>query len=429
DLGRVRASFQDEAEPHFKYICEHFDEDQRGVLRDIGGGRPVAPNRSYLLAKLKRDGYLLEEGDRPKLFSSAFAEVLHSIHAPAPSGMTAEAPADNTRDASLVGQQIGAYRILSRLGAGGMGEVYRAHDTKLGREVAVKVLPASLVNDPDRRARFEHEARVLAALNHPHIAAIYGFEESQGIPGLVLELVEGPTLAELIATRSSQLLQATALTIARQIASALEAAHLKGIIHRDLKPANVKLQRALNSRSGASLNRSSDEIFVKVLDFGLAKAFAAGDRASDDASQTQTMALTLPGLIVGTPAYMSPEQLRGEPLDNRADIWAFGCVLYELLTVRRAFAAPSLSDTIAGVLNREPDWQQLPSETPSEIQRLLSRCLQKDPRRRLHDIADVRPELDEALANTDVRGARGSVAPAPSFVSRLWRRLTEVRKG
>jgi serine/threonine protein kinase len=452
DLGRVRMSFEDEAEPHFKYICEHLDEDQRGVLLDLAEGRPVAPNRAYLLAKLRRDGYLLEEGNRQKLFSSVFVEVLRRSHqahdSPPPSpkvpsqdsvipepsvgdaaaGLVYGGISDKSSNASLVGQHIGSYKILSCLGIGGMGEVYRAHDTTLGREVALKVLPASLMHDSDRRARFKREARVLAALNHPHIAAIYGFEESHGIPGLVLELVEGPTLADLIlrtaGSRSGPRLPAAisitdALTIGRQIASALEAAHSKGIIHRDLKPANIKLQRALESRSNPSQKGSSDEILVKVLDFGLAKAFA-GDRSTDDQLQTETVALTHTGQIVGTPAYMSPEQLRGDPLDSRADIWAFGCVLYELLTVRQAFAAASLSDVIADVLNREPDWQQLPPETPPEIRRLLSRCLQKDSKRRLHDITDARLELDEALADADLRGSRGSV-PSPSFVSRIWR--------
>jgi serine/threonine protein kinase len=341
---------------------------------------------------------------------------------------------DNSSNNSLVGQHIGGYKILSCLGIGGMGEVYRAHDTTLGREVALKVLPTSLIHDADRRARFKREARVLAALNHPHIAAIYGFEESQGTPGLVLELVEGPTLADMIPRApgsrsgpgSRDISITDALTIGRQVASALEVAHSKGIIHRDLKPANIKLQRALDSRSNPAQKWRSDEIFVKVLDFGLAKAFA-GDRSIDDQVQTETVALTHPGLIVGTPAYMSPEQLRGDPLDNRADIWAFGCVLYELLTVQPAFAAASLSDTIADVLNREPDWQQLPPETPSEIRRLLSRCLQKDSRRRLHDIADARLELDEALADLDPRTSRGS-PPSTSFVSRIWRLFRFHRK-
>jgi eukaryotic-like serine/threonine-protein kinase len=250
----------------------------------------------------------------------------------------------------------------------------------------------------------------------------------------VLELVEGPTLADVIppapGSRSGPgprgISITDALTIGRQIASALDAAHAKGIIHRDLKPANIKPQRALDSRSNRSQKWSSDEIFVKVLDFGLAKALA-GDRSTDDQLQTATVALTHPGLIVGTPAYMSPEQLRGDPLDNRADIWAFGCVLYELLTVQPAFAAASLSDTIADVLHREPDWQQLPPETPPEIQRLLNRCLQKDARRRLHDIADARLELDDALTDAELRDSRGSV-PSPPFVSRIWRLFRFHRK-
>jgi serine/threonine-protein kinase len=435
DLGRARASFQEEAEPHFKYIFEHFDDDQRGVLRDLADGRSVPPNRSYLLSRLKRDGYLIEEGDRLRVFSSAFAEVLErgqasSAQVRTPTSGAADGRSATTRPDSLVGQQLGPYEVLSLLGAGGMGEVYRALDRKLNREIALKVLPASFVHDADRLARFEREARLLAALSHPHIAAIYGLEESQEIRGLVLELVEGPTLADWIArgpgTRRMSI--NSSLTIGRQIASALEAAHSKGIIHRDLKPANIKLQQSPGSRSSAAPHRSPQEIFVKVLDFGLAKAFV-GDQSKDDQNLTETVAITVPGLIVGTPAYMSPEQLRGGTLDNRADIWAFGCVLYELLTVRRAFAAASTSDIIAEVLNGEPDWQQLPPDTPSEIQRLLSRCLQKDSRRRLHDIADARLELDEALDADQRRsgGSRGSgesQVSAGSFVSRLWRRIT-----
>jgi len=262
-----------------------------------------------------------------------------------------------------------------------MGEVYRARDTKLGREVAIKVLPRSFVADADRLARFEREARMLAALNHPHIATIYGTEELDGAQGLVLELVEGPTLAERIAQGPLPLKEA--LTVAQQIAEALEAAHEQGIIHRDLKPANIKF------------TRNGD---VKVLDFGLAKAFA-GDTSSPDFSHGPTVTATeLRGGILGTPAYMSPEQARGQAIDKRTDIWAFGCVLYEMLAGRVAFPGATISDTIAAILEREPAWDALPHAIPAPVSRLVRRCLEKDPKRRLHDAADVRIDLEDALA-------------------------------
>ena len=256
----------------------------------------------------------------------------------------------------LIGQQIGIYRIVSLLGAGGMGEVYRARDTKLGRDVAIKVLPARFTADRDRLARFEREARLLATLNHPHIGAIYGFENAGSVCALVLELVEGPTLADRLA--KGPLPPTEALNIARQIAEALEAAHEKGIIHRDLKPANIKI-----TPDGA----------VKVLDFGLAKA-AAGDGAAPDLSQLPTMTIdgTREGLIVGTPAYMSPEQARGQPVDKRTDIWAFGCVLYEMLTGRRAFAGGHPADIIAAVVRSEPDWTELPAGRSTDASRISS---------------------------------------------------------
>ena len=278
---------------------------------------------------------------------------------------------------SLIGRQIGAYRILDRIGAGGMGEVYRALDTKLDRTVAFKVLPPEFVNDQDRLNRFRREARLLAAFNHPHIAAIHGVEEADGFPALVLELVDGPTLADRLERRD---LGATeSLRIAREIAEALEVAHEKGIIHRDLKPSNIKF---------------TGEGAVKVLDFGIAKALVS----ADDSSQTATAAMerTIEGSVVGTAAYMSPEQARGRPVDKRTDIWAFGCVLYEMLTGRPAFAKETVSDTIAAVIDKDPDWRALPAGTPPPVRRLLTRCLQKDTRRRLHDIADARIELEDA---------------------------------
>ena len=277
------------------------------------------------------------------------------------------------------GTRLGPYEVADQIGVGGMGEVYRATDTNLGRQVAIKVLPEAFAQDADRLARFEREARMLAALNHPHIATIHGIEELDGMRGLVLELVDGPTLAERIA-HGLQIKES--LTIAQQIADALEAAHEKGIIHRDLKPANIKF-----ARGGE----------VKVLDFGLAKAFA-GDESGLDASQVPTLTATqLTGAVMGTPAYMSPEQARGQAIDKRTDIWAFGCVLYEMLTGRVAFAGNTISDTIAGILEREPAWDALPEGTPAPVPRLLHRCLDKDPKRRLRDIGDVRIELEDAL--------------------------------
>jgi serine/threonine protein kinase len=261
-----------------------------------------------------------------------------------------------------------------------MGEVDRAHDMSLGRDVAIKVLPDGWLDDQDRRARFDREARTLAALNHPHIASIYGVTEAGRMRGLVLELVDGRTLEEVVL---AGLTVPAALSIAAQIALALEAAHEKGIIHRDLKPANIKV-----SASGA----------VKVLDFGLARL----DRQELEggAAANLTVTGTRVGLIVGTAAYMSPEQARGAPVDKRTDIWAFGCVVYELLTGTRAFAGATLSDTVAAVLEHEPSWEALPPTTPQSIRRLLQRCLRKDRSSRVHDIADARIEIQEAIANT-----------------------------
>ncbi len=273
------------------------------------------------------------------------------------------------------GTRLGAYEIVAPLGFGGGGEVYRARDTKLNREVAIKVLLAAVTNDPERLVRFSREARVLAALNHQNIAHIHGFEESDGVRALVMELVEGPTLADRIAQGAIRL--DDALPIAKQIAEALEAAHEQGVIHRDLKPANIKV------RSDGT---------VKVLDFGLAKAL---DPAG--AAPTVSIHATEAGLILGTAAYMAPEQARGKVVDKRADIWAFGCVLYEMLTGLRAFAGAGLSDTLAFVLTKAPDWTALPAITPTPIRRLLRRCLEKDRTQRLADIADARLEIDEVL--------------------------------
>ena len=294
------------------------------------------------------------------------------------------------------GQRLGPYEVIALLGSGGMGEVYRAHDTNLGRDVALKVLPTAFALDPGRLARFKREAQVLAALNHPHIAAIYGLEESPGGLALVLELVDGPTLADRLVHGPLPLDETW--PIARQISEALEAAHDHGIIHRDLKPANVKVRA---------------DGTVKVLDFGLAKAFdrTAIDSAAD-ASQSPTLispAATRVGVILGTAAYMSPEQARGKTVDKRADVWAFGCVLYEMLVGTRPFDGDDVSQTMARVIEREPDWEALERVAPSVV-RLVRRCLQKDIHQRLRDIADARLQLLDAIA---VPGRRDVVETAP----------------
>jgi eukaryotic-like serine/threonine-protein kinase len=282
---------------------------------------------------------------------------------------------------SAIGTRVGPYEIVSALGAGGMGEVYRARDPRLGRDVALKVIKRDFIGNSSHRARFEREARALASLNHPNIATIHGIEETGGLPAIVMELVEGPTLADRIL--KGPLALHDTLAIARSMADALDAAHEKGIIHRDLKPSNVKL-----TSRGAP----------KVLDFGLAKALAldGGDTEFGQAP-TMTVGATGEGTVLGTPAYMSPEQARGQTVDKRTDIWAFGCVVYEMLAGRAAFARSTTSDTIASVLGHEPDWSQLPATAPPSIRHLLQRCLEKDPRRRLHDIADARIEIDDVL--------------------------------
>jgi Tol biopolymer transport system component len=280
------------------------------------------------------------------------------------------------------GTRLGPYEILSAVGAGGMGEVYSARDTKLGRDVAIKVLPEAFAHDAERLARFQREAKLLAALNHPNIATIHGMEESNGTHYLVMELVSGETLQDRI-HREGALPVEEALPIAKQIAEALEAAHEKGIIHRDLKPANVKV---------------TPEGKVKVLDFGLAKAFA-GDGITEDPSNSPTLSgmATVQGVILGTAAYMSPEQARGKSVDKRTDIWAFGCVLYEMLTGRQAFQGEDVTDILAAVVRTEPDWQALPATTPQKVRDLLRRCLQKDKTLRMQAAGDIRIEIQEIL--------------------------------
>ncbi len=279
-----------------------------------------------------------------------------------------------------VGTRLGLYELSGLIGAGGMGEVYRARDTKLGREVAVKVLPDSFARDPERLARFEREARVLASLNHPGIATLHGLENEAGTHFLVMELVPGETLSERFL--QGPLAFAEALPLFRQIAEALEAAHGAGVVHRDLKPANIKV---------------TPDGKIKVLDFGLAKGFAAEVSASDlSHSPTLTRDATKAGVILGTASYMSPEQARGKTVDKRTDIWAFGCVLYEALTGKKAFDGESVADVLGAVVHKEPSWEALPPETPWRARDVLGRCLRKDPRARLHDIADARIELDES---------------------------------
>ncbi len=303
----------------------------------------------------------------------------------------------------VTGASLGPYQIIAPLGVGGMGEVYRARDTKLNREVALKVLPDAFTTDPERLARFQREAQLLASLNHPNIGAIYGLEGQDGREGqplaLVLELVAGPTLADRIAQGPIPLDEAQ--PIAREIADALEAAHEQGVIHRDLKPANIKVR---------------DDGSVKVLDFGLAKMLEAGGTgqaggagaaggagrpggARADVAQglgpaavtnsptLTTPAMTMAGVILGTAAYMSPEQAKGRPADKRSDVWAFGCVLYEMLTGKRAFDGEDVSDTLAAVLRGEPDWTALPGHVPPAVRVLIQRCLTKDRRQRVGDIA------------------------------------------
>ena len=306
-----------------------------------------------------------------------------------------------------MGKTLSHYRIVDLLGAGGMGEVYRAEDTRLGREVALKVLPEAFTADPERLARFEREARALAAVDHPHIAAIYSFESAQDsqldhekaaaaktVHFLVMQLAEGETLDRYMGGKALSVERARFLAL--QIVEALEAAHERGIVHRDLKPANIKVD-------------ADDQ--VKILDFGLAKALdrspsgvqepgpgSSSGPLPEEFAEAPTISaeMTEEGVVLGTAGYMSPEQARGLPADRRSDIWAFGCVLFEMLTGERVFGGDTASDRLARILERDPDWKRLPEETPRSIRILLRRCLAKDPRKRLHDMADVRLELEEA---------------------------------
>ena len=349
--------------------------------------------------------------------------------------------------ALLEGMRFGTYEVVSPLGAGGMGEVYRARDTRLNRDVAIKVLPRAFADDPYRLARFEREAQLLASLNHPRIAAIYGLEESESTRALVMELVEGPTLAERIGrtsasarpkaasaspaqasagagsgsktaasatagagARKAPIPMDEALPIAHQVAEALEYAHEHGVVHRDLKPANIKV------------TADGD---VKVLDFGLAKAMGPEESSADMAnSPTLSLAMTEAGLIIGTAAYMAPEQARGKQVDRRADVWAFGCVLYEMLSGQKAFEGETVSDVLAAVIKSEPDWSALPADTPPAVRRLLRRCLAKDPKQRLHDMGDARLAIEEMISGTDPEASvSGAQHAAGKPASRLRRSL------
>jgi serine/threonine protein kinase len=275
------------------------------------------------------------------------------------------------------GTALGSYTVTAKIGEGGMGEVYRARDTKLDRDVALKVLPEAFTADPDRLGRFEREAKVLASLNHPNIGGIHGLEDSDGVKALVLELIEGPTLANRI--KQGPIPIDEALPIAKQIAGALEAAHGQGVIHRDLKPANIKVK---------------PDGTVKVLDFGLAKALqpeVADPNLSLSPTISLTAAATQMGMVIGTAAYMAPEQAKGRPVDKRADVWAFGVVLFEMLTGDRPFKADDVSLTLARVLDREPDWDALDADLPPALRVFLERCLAKDPKERVRDIGERSP--------------------------------------
>jgi Tol biopolymer transport system component len=356
----------------------------------------MTPERWQQISRIYHDALARDSGERAAFLSEAcpddkaLRQEVESLLAEsasredllaAPALAMAVELVDDPAEPTLIAQRLGAYHFLDLLGVGGMGQVYRARDTRLDRDVAVKVLPRLFSADPERLARFDREARLLASLNHPHIAAIYGFEQTNDVHALILELVEGPTLAQRL--QRGPLTVSEALRIARQIADAFEAAHEQRVVHRDLKPQNIKVK---------------PDGTVKVLDFGLAKAIATASDPDSPPTSTTPIEHTREGIILGTTSYMSPEQSRGQPVDKRTDIWAFGCVLYEMLTGRALFAGDTISDTLAAVLKQEPDWQALPADTPQGIRSLLRRCLKKDPADRLHDIADARIEIQEVIA-------------------------------
>ena len=309
--------------------------------------------------------------------------------------------------ALTVGSRLGHYDVTALIGEGGMGQVYRATDTQLGRDVALKILPDAFAADPDRLARFQREAQVLASLNHPNIAAIYGIEEDEveGRRALVLELVEGPTLGDRIA--NGPIPVDAALPIAKQIAEALEAAHEAGVIHRDLKPANIKVR---------------EDGTVKVLDFGLAKALDTVREGDPSQSPTLTAAATQMGVIMGTAAYMSPEQARGKPVDKRADIWAFGVVLYEMLTGTRPFQGGDVSLTLASVMKFDVNVQVLPATLPETLRTVIRQCLQKDPKRRIRDVGDVQLAMEGAFETT----VSAPAGPTATLQLQVWQRPVAI---
>ena len=303
----------------------------------------------------------------------------------------------------MLGETISHYKVLEKIGSGGMGEVFRAHDTKLNRDVALKILPEQFASDSQRMGRFQREAEVLASLDHPNIGQIYGIEEAGQTKALVLQLIEGPTLADKIA--QGPIPVEDTLKIALQIAEGLEAAHEKGVIHRDLKPANIKI---------------TPEGQVKILDFGLAKALE-GETPSDSSlsqSPTLTAAATQAGVILGTAGYMSPEQARGEPVDQRADVWAFGCVLFEILTGRGTFDGRTVSDVMAAVLAKDPQWNSLPNNLHPRLRLLLERCLEKEFKDRYAGIGDARVDIQKVLADP-----MGVFERAGDAVPATWRRM------
>ena len=340
--------------------------------------RPVADRPALLDEACRGDTWLRQEVESLLALEAVSERFIEKPAADIAAGQSGAVPMIQP------GCRLGPYEVRSAIGAGGMGEVYRARDTRLQRDVALKVLPRELALDAERVRRFQREAEALASLNHPNIAAIYGLEEANGIQALILELVEGPTLADRIVEGPIPI--EDALAIARQLTDGLEAAHKRGIIHRDMKPANVKVRR---------------DGVAKLLDFGLAKMMETQAGGSDSA----------PGVLLGTPAYMAPEQLKGQPVDRRADVWGLGCVLFEMLAGRAAFEGDTNGEVAAEVLKSDPEWQQLPAATPESIRHLLRRCLNKDPGHRVHDMADVRIELEDASSSPPTR-----VQP----VSRTW---------
>jgi eukaryotic-like serine/threonine-protein kinase len=372
-------------------------------LYEAASARPVGEREAFLARAYMGDDDLRREVQR-LLDQPLDTDALFDLVEGAPS-----VAGDDVRD--LTGTRLGSFEVRALIGQGGMGEVYRAHDAKLGRDVAIKVLPSAFTADAGRLAGFEREARVLASLNHPHIAAIYGVEESEGVRGLVLELVEGETLADVLrraeVSGRSRLRLQQVLGYARQIADALEAAHEKAITHRDLKPANVAI---------------TPDGVVKLLDFGIAKV-VTGDGPGVDLSHgtVTSREATRAGVIAGTAGYMSPEQAQGKTVDKRTDIWAFGCVLYEMLARRKAFDGDTLSATIAAVLDRDPDWSMLPTDTPRRVRSVIQRCLEKDPKQRLRDIGDARLELEQVI-----RGGIDDASEGALEQVRSWRGRTRL---